>query len=78
MIALNDLIVEIEKIKNKNSTFEETQKIIVENLPEFKLTIKNEKYLLAKRKSKFVQLKKYSTQKETFGKKTCTVSLVSV
>lgn len=80
MLALNDLISEIEKAKNRNSVFnEENQKIIVENLPEFKLAIKNEKkYQQAKRKDKHVQLKKFSTQKELFGKKICKVSLVSI
>lgn len=77
MKALNVLISEIEKTKAKDSDFEVNQKITVKDLSEVKLTAKNERYTVPKRKNKVLQLKKYLTQKEIFGKKVCTVSLVS-
>lgn len=76
MIALNDLIAEIEKTKTKNSVFEENPNVIVEKLPEVKLSVKNECSVI-KKKNKILQLKKYLTQKEILGKKICTVSLVA-
>jgi hypothetical protein len=73
MMALNDLITEIEGFKQRD--FIENQKVIIENLPEIKVADKSENSFGNKRKNQIVQLKKYSMQKEILGKKICTVSL---